>query len=219
MFNNFIFDLDGTIINSSKEVMICFEKAFAQANYPIDKSRLTHNIIGPPLPEIVKLIAPEIDKNTLDTVVKNFHQIYDYEENDISEIYAGMYELLFSLKEQGKRVFMATYKPDFPTQRIVRQFKLDMFDEIYTIDKFGENITKTQMINMLIDKYGLNREETVMIGDAPSDVICAKEAGVIGIGALWGYGEDKSQLILKSSYVAKTINDLSFLLGISAVIN
>ncbi len=219
MFNNFIFDLDGTIINSSKEVMICFEKAFAQANYPIDKSRLTHNIIGPPLPEIVKLIAPEIDKNTLDTVVKNFHQIYDYEENDISEIYAGMYELLFSLKEQGKRVFMATYKPDFPTQRIVRQFKLDMFDEIYTIDKFGENITKTQMINMLIDKYGLNREETVMIGDAPSDVICAKEAGVIGIGALWGYGEDKSQLILKSSYVAKTINDLSFLLGISVVIN
>lgn len=219
MFNNFIFDLDGTIINSSKEVMICFEKAFAQANYPIDKSRLTHNIIGPPLPEIVKLIAPEIDKNTLDTVVKNFHQIYDYDENDISEIYAGMYELLFSLKEQGKRVFMATYKPDFPTQRIVRQFKLDMFDEIYTIDKFGENITKTQMINMLIDKYGLNREETVMIGDAPSDVICAKEAGVIGIGALWGYGEDKSQLIMESSYVAKTINDLSFLLGISAVIN
>lgn len=208
MLNNFIFDLDGTIINSSKEVMICFEKAFAQANYPIDKSRLTHNIIGPPLPEIVKLIAPEIDKNTLDTVVKNFHQIYDYEENDISEIYAGMYELLFSLKEQGKRVFMATYKPDFPTQRIVRQFKLDMFDEIYTIDKFGENITKTQMINMLIDKYGLNREETVMIGDAPSDVICAKEAGVLGIGALWGYGEDKSLLIKNSDIVINNVTDL-----------
>ena len=94
MLNNFIFDLDGTIINSSKEVMICFEKAFAKADYPIDKSRLTHNIIGPPLPEIVKLIAPEIDKNNLDKIVKNFHQIYDYDENDISEIYAGMYEFL-----------------------------------------------------------------------------------------------------------------------------
>lgn len=208
MLNNFIFDLDGTIINSSKEVMICFEKAFAQANYPIDKSRLTHNIIGPPLPEIVKLIAPEIDKINLDKVVSNFHQIYDYDENDISEIYAGMYEFLCMLKQSDKRIFMATYKPDFPTQRIVRQFRLDMFDEVYTIDKFGEDITKTQMINMIIDKYGLKREETVMIGDAASDVICAREAGVRGIGVLWGYGEDKSNLINNSDTVVKTVEEL-----------
>lgn len=209
MLNNFIFDLDGTIINSSKEVMICFEKAFAQANYPIDKSRLTHNIIGPPLPEIVKLIAPEIDKNNLDKVVKNFHQIYDYEENDISEIYTGMYELLRSLKQSGKKVFMATYKPDFPTQRIVKQFKLNMFDEVYTIDKFGENISKTQMINMIIDKYNLKKEETVMVGDAPSDVICAKEAGVLAIGALWGYGENKKPLIENSDITIKNVEELS----------
>ncbi len=208
MLNNFIFDLDGTIINSSKEVMICFEKAFAKANYPIDKSRLTHNIIGPPLPEIVKLIAPEIDKINLDKVVNNFHQIYDYDENDISEIYAGMYEFLCSLKQSGKRIFMATYKPDFPTQRIIKQFKLNMFDEVYTIDKFGENITKAQMINMIIDKYDLKKEETVMIGDAASDVISAREAGVRGIGVLWGYGEDKTNLINNSDTVVKTINEL-----------
>ena len=209
MLNNFIFDLDGTIINSSKEVMICFEKAFEKANYPIDKSRLTHNIIGPPLSEIVKLIAPEIDKINLDKVVSNFHQIYDYEENDISEIYTGMYELLYSLKESGKKVFMATYKPDFPTQRIIRQFKLDMFDEVYTIDKFGENITKTQMIQMIIDKYGLKREETAMVGDAPSDVLCAKEAGVLAIGALWGYGENKKPLIEKSDITIKNVEELN----------
>ncbi|MBQ9688262.1 HAD hydrolase-like protein, partial [bacterium] len=39
MFKNFIFDLDGTLINSSKEVMICFERAFDKANFEIDKSR------------------------------------------------------------------------------------------------------------------------------------------------------------------------------------
>ena len=54
--NNYIFDLDGTIINSSKEVLLCFEKAFERANYVIDKSRLTPNVIGPPLKEIIKLI-------------------------------------------------------------------------------------------------------------------------------------------------------------------
>ena len=206
--NNYIFDLDGTIINSSREVMLCFEKAFEQANYPIDKSRLTHNIIGPPLQEIVKLIAPEINKNNLDKVVNNFHQIYDYDENDISEIYAGVYDFLCLLKKLGKRIFMATYKPDFPTQRIIRQFKLDMFDDIYTIDKFGQDITKTQMIEDIINKYNLKKEETVMIGDATSDVIAAKEAGVKGIGVLWGYGEDKTNLINNANEIVKNTEEL-----------
>ena len=50
--------------------------------------------------------------------------------------------------------------------------------------------------------------ETVMIGDASSDVISAKEAGVTGIGVLWGYGDDKTNLIKNSDYVVKNTQEL-----------
>ena len=92
--------------------------------------------------------------------------------------------------------------------RIIKQFKLDNFDDIYTIDKFGEYITKTEMINDIIKKYNLNKSETVMIGDAPSDVICAKEAGVLAIGALWGYGENKEPLIQNADIVINSANEI-----------
>ena len=85
---------------------------------------------------------------------------------------------------------------------------MDMFEEIYTIDKFGEHITKTQMINDILNKFNLKKEETVMIGDASSDVISAKEAGVTGIGVLWGYGDDKTNLIKNSDYVVKNTQEL-----------
>lgn len=206
--NNYILDLDGTIINSSNEVLLCFEKAFAQSNYKIDKSRLTPNVIGPPLKEIIKLIAPEINENDIEIVMENFRLIYDYDEHDISEYYSGVLEFLNKAKNSGKKLFIATYKPEKPTRRIEKQFKMDMFEEIYTIDKFSEHITKTQMINDILNKYNLKKEETVMIGDASSDVISAKEAGVTGIGVLWGYGDDKTNLIKNSDYVVKNTQEL-----------
>lgn len=206
--NNYILDLDGTIINSSNEVLLCFEKAFAQSNYKIDKSRLTPNVIGPPLKEIIKLIAPEINENDIEIVMENFRLIYDYDEHDISEYYSGVLEFLNKAKNSGKKLFIATYKPEKPTRRIEKQFKMDMFKEIYTIDKFGEHITKTQMINDILNKFNLKKEETVMIGDASSDVISAKEAGVTGIGVLWGYGDDKTNLIKNSDYVVKNTQEL-----------
>ena len=206
--NNYILDLDGTIINSSNEVLLCFEKAFAQSNYKIDKSRLTPNVIGPPLKEIIKLIAPEINENDIEIVMENFRLIYDYDEHDISEYYSGVLEFLNKAKSSGKKLFIATYKPEKPTRRIEKQFKMDMFEEIYTIDKFGEHITKTQMINDILNKFNLKKEETVMIGDASSDVISAKEADVTGIGVLWGYGDDKTNLIKNSDYVVKNTQEL-----------
>lgn len=208
MFKNYIFDLDGTIINSSKEVLICFDKAFEKANYIIDKSRLTPNVIGPPLREIIKLIAPEIIEKKIDEIEEIFHEIYDNDLNDISEIYTGMYEFLKEIKLKGHNLFMATYKPTSPTERIIKQFHLDMFDDIYTIDKFGKHITKTDMINDIVQKYNLNKSETVMIGDAASDVISAKNANITAIGVLWGYGEDKTELIKNSDIIVKSTNEL-----------
>lgn len=83
-----------------------------------------------------------------------------------------------------------------------------MFNEIYTIDMFGKNITKTEMINSIIEKYNFKKDETVMIGDAASDVVAAKETGIFSIGVLWGYGNDKSDLINQSDMVVKDIKEL-----------
>lgn len=206
---NYIFDLDGTLINSSEEVMKCFSMAFEKSEYPLDKSRLTPEIIGPPLDEIIQNLAPEInDKNKIDELVKNFSYFYDNEQNDISKIYDGVYEVLETLQKDNCRLFMATFKPTAPTMRIVSQFNLNYFEEIYTIDKFGEFITKTDMINIILDKYGLDKNETCMVGDAVSDVKSAKSAGVLAIGALWGYGKDKQPLIENSDITLKNIKEL-----------
>lgn len=208
-FDNWIFDLDGTLVNSSEEVLECFKKAFKASDYEIDESRFTSDVIGPPLRQIIHTLVPELsDEETITRVVTNFRQIYDYDENDISVMYDGMFDLLQQLKKEGKKLFIATFKPTIPTMRLVKNFNLSIFDDIYTIDKFGKQITKSEMIEDIISKYNLDKSRTVMIGDASSDVIAAKDAGVTGIGVLWGYGSDKTKLIENADRIVERAEEL-----------
>ena len=209
-YKNFIFDLDGTLVNSSEEVLNCFKKAFEEANYNIDSSKLTSDVIGPPLKQIMQMIAPElVDEEKISEIMLNFRRIYDYDENDISAMYDGIFELLKGLKAHGYKLYIATFKPTIPTMRLVKKFELDViFDDIYTIDKFGKKITKEEMITSIISSYNLEKSKTVMIGDAPSDMIAAKGAGIDSIGVLWGYGSDKNPLKENADYIVKDVEEL-----------
>lgn len=210
--NNYIFDLDGTLVDSSQEVLLCFKKAFAVSGIKIDETRLNSDVIGPPLIDIIKLIAPDLkDENKINEVMQKFRQIYDYDENDITSFYNGVFEFLQKLKKENKKIFLATFKPMLPTQRIVKRMQLDMLDDIYTIDKFGEKITKAEMIEDIIKKYGLKKEETLMIGDAINDMKAANSAGIRGIAALWGYEPDKEALKAVCTTAINNIEELECL--------
>lgn len=207
--NNFIFDLDGTLIDSSNEVMECLYKAFILSDYKVDKSKLTSNLIGPPLKVIISNIVPELrDEYKLNEIMQNFRKIYDDDKNDISVVYDGVHETLSELKRRGFRLFIATFKPKKPTLRIIKQFNLSFFDDVYTVDKFDCQMTKEDMIKDILEKYNLKKEETLMVGDAPSDMTAAKKSGITAIGVLYGYGDDKTLLVENADITITKMDEL-----------
>ena len=207
--NNYIFDMDGTLINSSEEVLLCLKKAFIKANCFIDESLFTSEVIGPPLKDIIKNLAHNIqDDIKLNEVMQNFRQIYDYDENDISILYDGVEDFIKDLKERGCKLFVATFKPKIPAMRLVNKFFPNIFEDVYTIDKYDKTMTKSEMLADIIVKYELDKSQTVMIGDAQSDMLAAKSVGIVGIGAMWGYGQDKTNLVNDSTYVVNHISDI-----------
>lgn len=207
---NFIFDLDGTIVDSSKEVLLCFKRAFDKANYQVDETLFTSDVIGPPLEDIAKMLAPNLrDEKKIQEVIKYYSNFYDYDENDISTMYEGLFEFLKKLKQNNKSLFIATLKPTTPTVRILKKFKIfDLFDDIYTIDKFGNYISKTKMVKHIIEKYNLKKEETIMLGDALSDILAGKENNITSVGALWGYSSEKTELKKNADFCIENIEEL-----------
>lgn len=214
MLENFIFDLDGTVINSAEEILLCLKKALKEADCAIDEKKLNSDIIGPPLKQIIASVAPEIkDEALINEIVRNYRKIYDYDENDISVLYDGVYEFIKNLNKNGKKVFIATFKPMVPTMRIVKMYGLlDILTDVYGPDKYETPMNKEDMINAIVSKYGLNKNETIITGDAASDINAGKNAGVVTAGALWGYGKDKVFLKTNSDYAFDNIEQMRSLL-------
>lgn len=208
-FDNFIFDLDGTILNSSQEILKCLKFAFNKVKYQINENNLSPAVIGPPLKDIIKLVAPNLDdENKISEIIKNFREVYDDDLSDVSTLYSGIYEFLIKSKKQNKKLFIATLKPYKPTLRLIKQFKLDFFEDIYSIDKFERNLSKKEMITEIIKKYNLNKEKTIMFGDTLKDIIAAKECEICSIGVTWGYETDKLSFAKQADYVINNINEI-----------
>lgn len=210
-FQNYIFDMDGTLVDSSLEVLQCLKAACDINGAEINQDNFSSNVIGPPLKEIIQAITVESQNEELTSkIMSDFRRIYDNDENDKSSMYENTYEWLISLKKAGKRIFLATNKPTKPTFRLIRMLKLDFFEDIYTIDKYPEkHITKTEMITEILEKYNLENGSTVMIGDAPSDIKAAHNAGIKGVGVLWGYGDNKQPLVEISDFVINNVQELA----------
>lgn len=212
--DNFIFDMDGTILNSSVEVLKCIRKAYDELNIPYDVLKVSTDVIGPPLRGIFQLISPEIkDSQVLDRLESVYGKYYDFNDDDSSVLYDGILDFLYVLKKRNKNLFIATNKPAIPTIRLVKSFNLDFFVDVYTIDKFeNKQINKEMMIKDIIDKHALDKSKTVMIGDAFGDVNAGKLNDVLSVGVLWGYSKNKKSLVEASDIVVSSVSELAALI-------
>ncbi|WP_372519180.1 HAD family hydrolase [Candidatus Ruminimicrobiellum ovillum] len=208
-YDNFIFDFDGTLADTADEVLSCIEKAFNKCNVSFDKERLNPSVMGPSLAEIAKIVKPDLtDENIVNNIVSEYRKIYDYDEKDITKLYDGIRDCLLYLKQNNKKIFIATNKPKIPTLRLVKSLNIDFFDDVYMVDKYDDKkLTKQQMIEEIVSKYNLPKEKTIMVGDCLSDIEAAKKAGVLSLVALWGYGADKKALKDKADFCLEKITN------------
>lgn len=207
---NFIFDMDGTIINSSSEVLKCIKIAYEETNVPYEISKISTDVIGPPLRVIFQLISPEIkDDEILDKLESTYRKYYDYSEDDSSVLYEGIVNLFDMLNKLKKGLFIATNKPKIPAIRLIQSFKFDFIKDVYTIDKFdNRQINKEIMVKDIIGFYNLDKQRTVMIGDALCDIEAGKNNGILSVGALWGYAKDKRPIIKSADIVVDSVTEL-----------
>lgn len=126
-----------------------------------------------------------------------------------TSLYRGVKEVLKTLYNADKKLFVATLNSYSKTVWLLEQLKIkDYFYDVYAIDKLGYIMPKEDMISEIIKTYSLVPEETVMIGDSATDIIAAKRNDIVGIGAIWNKTTDKCGVISLADFTIKTPEDL-----------
>lgn len=153
------------------------------------KFRYLEKFIGPPLLDSFQDFYGFSEEQSREAVGK-YREYFSRQGLFENVLYDGMKELLAEVTSQGKKIVIATSKPEVYTVQILKYFEIEQYFYFVagsTLD--GSRSKKGDVIRYALDSLKITADQAVMVGDRKHDVIGAKENGMYVIGVLYGYGD------------------------------
>ena len=206
MIKSIIFDFDGTIADTLKLTLDCANQvSLKYLNKKLNYSKKIRDM--KPL-EIIRELGIPIHK--VQFYLKETQALLTTKADDI-KLFKGMKPLLKKLKRDYRIGIITTSKSEL-INSVLQKNNVDLIDFIFS----GSSIFgKHAVLQELIKKHGLKKEETVYIGDEIRDVEASKKAGIKVIAVTWGYNARKALETAKADIVVdkpaeliKAINSL-----------
>ena len=190
MYDTILFDLDGTLTDSGLGITKAVQYALGQMGHEVPPRESLFTFIGPPLHKSFQKHYG-MDEDTSREAVRQFRVYYNQMGGILeNEVYEGIRELLYELKQAGKRLMIATSKPQAAAELVMHHFGLDAFvPEIIGGTDDPRRNTKGKVIAWALREYGVDPKTAVMVGDREHDIQGAAENNIPAIGITWGYGD------------------------------
>ncbi len=183
----FLFDLDGTLIDTSPGIINALRKNEEELGIPPLPEETLKKFIGPPLEwsfEEYYRVSPE----TAHIYTLNYRKIYGAEGVRLSRLYPCIPETLRFIREQGGRCAVCSLKAAEMVGEALSPYQLEpLFDAV--VGRSEQNPTKADTIRAAM--RALHWEDfssTVLLGDSRYDGEGAKEAGIDFLPLTYGFG-------------------------------
>ena len=201
-----LFDLDGTLTDSGEGIINCAVFAMERLGIPVPPREELGVFVGPPLWDTFRQFGVPSDR--VDEAVEIFRSRYVPIGKFENTPYPGIRETLEALRAQGRKLYVATSKPEVTAREILEHFDLSR----YFTEICGATVDKTRTSKEDVIAYLLSldacRENSVMVGDTAFDVIGAAAHGIPTIGAAWGYGKTEDMVSAGAAAIARSPEDL-----------
>lgn len=211
-YDTVAFDLDGTLTNPERGLLSAFVYCFKKLGVPYESRESLKRYIGPPLyDEWMKDFGWTFEEasNAVE-IFREYYNIYGWWDN---EVYPGIAELLSELKSHGKKLVVATSKPEVTAKKVLRLFGLDKyFDYIAGASMNGSEDLKWQILTRALREVGAEKSTAILVGDRKYDAEGAKICGIDSLGVLWGHGSNEELVSAGFEYVSETPGEVLKLL-------
>lgn len=183
-YNTVLFDLDGTISNTSMGIIKCLKRTFIHFGINPDDYDL-YKFIGPPLIWTFNHVLGEGAKQF--EALEYFRSLYSkhiYENT----LYEGIDDLLLSLKLANYALGVATSKYQPMALKVLKRLDvLRYFDFVY--GALADRGEKDEIILAVFADSKAKKEDTILIGDTFYDMRGAQKVGIDCIGVTYGFGK------------------------------
>jgi phosphoglycolate phosphatase len=190
-----IFDLDGTLIDSSKDLAIAMNATRLHVGMePLDPN-LIFSYVGNGVAMLVRrALGPEAPEELVQQAVIFFLKFYRVHAVEHTQLYPDIRELLEELSRSGHKLAILTNKPARISFDILDALKLaSHFVRVFGGDSLTAKKPDPLGITTLLTETGFSAQNALMVGDSGVDVQTARNAGVRSCGVTWGFQPESLQ--------------------------
>ena len=208
-YDYLLFDLDGTLTDPGEGITNSVVYALKKWGIEVADKRELYVFIGPPLSASFKQYFGFSEADALKSVAyyREYFSVHGLFEN---EVYEGIPSLLEALKKSGKKLVVATSKPEKFAKQILDHFDLSKYFDFVAGASMDESRNKkADVIRYALDSLHItDTSRVLMIGDREQDVTGAKKCGLDSLGVLYGYGDLAEHTSAGATYIAENVADI-----------
>lgn len=193
--NTFLFDLDGTLVDSVPDLATALNKMLSDYQLPTYDEYVIRHWVGNGARVLVERGLSgdtKINHNRkqleVDTALDKFLFYYRTLETKSTVLYDGVFDTLHALKQRGCTLVLITNKPSEFIEPILSSFSLlSLFSLTIGGDSLPEKKPSALPLLYACEQFKVSPSQCVMVGDSKNDILAAKAANIKSIGLTYGY--------------------------------
>jgi phosphoglycolate phosphatase len=188
MIDTIIFDLDGTLLNTLEDLRDSVNYALEKQKFPLRTLSEIRSFVGDGIRVLMERAVPKsIDAEVFETCFADFNAYYKVHMEDKTAPYDGINEMLTNIKKAGFKTAIVTNKVDYAAQDLCKRMFGENIDLVVGSVDNRPNKPAPDGAFYAIETLDSKKENTIFVGDADTDILTAKNAGLVSVGVLWGF--------------------------------
>ncbi len=209
-FDTILFDLDGTLTDPAEGITNSVAYALEKMGITPPSKKELLKFIGPPLAESFEKFY-NLSKEDSYKAVDIYREYFAPKGIFENTLFNGIPEMLTSLKNTGKRIALATSKPEVFARQILEHFDLaKYFDLVVGSNLDGSLTDKSEVVALVLKRMNkVDLSHTAMVGDRSHDIIGGVKNGLYPVGVSFGYGSIDELKNSGAKHIANSVEELT----------
>lgn len=183
---NILFDVDGTLLDSKRDIAAAQLWAFHQLGVDSLVPEDIYPYIGKPLAETFAILLPQHLHFRIAEAALTYRDHYRAHAFETTSLFPGVKETIASLHAKGINLATATIKSTETTTKVLAHFGIaQYFSDIQGTDD-GVFKPDPAIVNSILARQRWDRTETIMVGDTDKDIEVGRNAGLRTCGVTYG---------------------------------
>lgn len=189
MIKGVIFDFDGTLADTFPLIFLAFRKAITQYTGRVYSDEELTRYFGPSEDGILQRIVPEHWQDAMAVYLEE----YKSRHTGYVRLFPGILELLDQLRDKRLKLGIITGKSEASLMLSLDALGVKHYFDVLAAGS-PERANKDTNLQRVVNEWGMEPGEVIYAGDAPSDIVFAREAGVVPVGVYWSKTASAAEL-------------------------